>query len=232
MKNLGLKFTALFLAIVIWMAVATYRRAQEEIILSVPLELRDQPQGMEIVALSSTMVNVRVRGSQALLRTLTPSDVKLVVDVNREWAASGEAKKERVLTVKFEKEMVFTHLKGLQVTDFLPPLVQLTMEKRVKALLHVKPNLDLQLKSGFRIASYHFTPKSVQVEGPESLMRGRKYVETDLVQRRNLEGNLEIATAVRLWHNRVVLLEPKENRFTVSLRVERAPKEESDKNHP
>ena len=78
-RHLGLKVVALACASLLWLTVAGEHVVQR--ILRVPVEFRNIPQHLEVVGDPPENVEVRLRGSSALLSRLVPGEVVAVVDL-------------------------------------------------------------------------------------------------------------------------------------------------------
>jgi hypothetical protein len=78
-ENLGLKLSALALALILWVAYTAEPFA--EAAYNVPLVLLNLPAGVEVAGDVPTTVRVRVRARAALLRKLAPADLNFTVDL-------------------------------------------------------------------------------------------------------------------------------------------------------
>jgi len=65
-ENLGLKASAVLIALVLWFFVTS--RGQSEISLDAPVEFKNMPQGLEMVNSTSKTVAVTVRGQEQIGR--------------------------------------------------------------------------------------------------------------------------------------------------------------------
>ena len=78
-RHLGLKLMAVALATLLWLIVAGDHLVERS--MRVPLEFRNIPPTLEIVGDPPTAVDVRLRGSSALLGRLEPRDIVAVLDL-------------------------------------------------------------------------------------------------------------------------------------------------------
>ena len=76
-RQLGLKILALTLASVLWLTVAGEHVVERS--LRVPLEFRNIPEALEIVGNTPDTVDVRLRGSSAVLSRVQPGEIVAVV---------------------------------------------------------------------------------------------------------------------------------------------------------
>ncbi len=79
-RNLALKFLAIGLAVLLWFTVSGEPTIVERG-LRIPLEFQNIPDGLEIVGDTPDTVDVRVRGSSAILSRLEPGEVVAVLDL-------------------------------------------------------------------------------------------------------------------------------------------------------
>src|SRR5512138_629976 len=79
-RHLGLKVLAIALAVLLWLTVAGEHVVERSV--RVPLEFRNIPQQLEIVGDPPSSVDVRLRGSSALLSRLEPGEIVAVLDLS------------------------------------------------------------------------------------------------------------------------------------------------------
>ncbi|MGH9334494.1 MAG: CdaR family protein, partial [Vicinamibacteria bacterium] len=78
--HLGLKLVSLVLGFSLWYAVSREQEAEFSVVI--PIELRDLPEGLEVIEESVQQVDVRLRGPAEILRRLTPQEVNIGVDLS------------------------------------------------------------------------------------------------------------------------------------------------------
>src|SRR6185295_19648747 len=78
-RHLGLKVLAIALATLLWLTVAGEHIVERS--LRVGLEFRNLPPQLEIVGDPPTSVDVRLRGSSALLSRIEPREIVAVLDL-------------------------------------------------------------------------------------------------------------------------------------------------------
>ena len=156
LHNWHLKLVSLILATALWAAVA--RRPSSEIGFTAALEYQNIPPRTEVMGDITDRVQVRLRGSSSLLRTLTAQDVILPVDVE-----SFPIGQEKVIPLR--PDMVQAPL-GVEVVRVYPSQVRVliapTTTKRVKVI----PALEGRPESGFVVDKTTTTPDMLDIEGP------------------------------------------------------------------
>ena len=80
-RDLGLKFLAIGLAVLLWLTVAGAPPTIVERRLQVPLEFENVPDGFEVMGDTPDTVDVRLRGWSAMLSRLEPGEVVAVLDL-------------------------------------------------------------------------------------------------------------------------------------------------------
>jgi YbbR domain-containing protein len=154
LENLGLKLTAVFLSIVLWLFVTS--RGQSEISLDVPIEFKDIPTGLEIVSQSVKGISLNMRGQERLLKNIKPSDISVSLDLSK--AKPGES------TYYIQQEDVRLP-RAVTVTNINPSSVKVITEETVRKTVRVIPILTGEPERGFSVKSVAVTPPSIEIEG-------------------------------------------------------------------
>src|SRR6476619_8568737 len=79
-RHLGLKTLAILLAALLWMTVSGEHVVKRS--LRVPLEFRNIPEALEIVGNPPDTVDVRLRGSSAVLSRVQSGEIVAVIDLS------------------------------------------------------------------------------------------------------------------------------------------------------
>jgi YbbR domain-containing protein len=166
--HLGLKLVSILLGFTLWYAVA--REQDAEVSLSIPIELRDLPEGVEVVEESVQQVEVRLRGAAEVLRRLTPQDVNVGIDLRE--AEPGE--RLAYLTVKD-----VTAPFGARVARVTPTTVRVVLDRTVERPVEVIPRVVGSPAAGFELAKIDLTPQRIDVVGPASRVEGLEQVTTE-----------------------------------------------------
>ena len=156
-RHIGLKLVAIALATLLWLTVAGQHVVER--ILRVPVEFRNIPAQLEVVGNPPDSVEVRLRGSSALLSRLQPGDVVAVVDLQQ--ARPGS----RLFHVQDEGVRAPF---GVDVAQVLPSTLSIELEKSLHRVVPVKPALEGEPAPGFVLGSTTAEPATVEIAGPES----------------------------------------------------------------
>ena len=169
-EHLGLKLLSLLLGFSLWYAVA--REQEAEFSLSIPIELRDLPEGLEVIEESVQQVEVRLRGPAEILRRLTPQDVNVGVEL--EDAEPGE--RLAYLTPQ-EVSAPF----GARVMRVTPASVRVVLDRTVERTVEVIARVVGSPAEGFELYHIDLSPQKIDVVGPSSRVSGLEQVTTEPV---------------------------------------------------
>ena len=129
--NLGYKLIAVAVAFLLW-GVA-HSSSSVERGFDVPMVLRGIPDDLVIVDQSSDEVNVRIQGTRAALRNISPGDLEYPVEV------SGA--KPGVLSVEVDPTPIELP-RGARIVSRSPSRVELTLARRGSKAVRVRADVD------------------------------------------------------------------------------------------
>lgn len=158
--HLGLKVLAIALAALLWLTVAGEHIVERSI--RVPLEFRNPPPQLEIVGDPPASVDVRLRGSSALLSRLEPGEVVAVLDLSS--ARPGS----RLFHLRNDQVRAPF---GVEVAQVVPGTVAVELEKSGRRTVPVVPAVEGEPAPGFVTGRVTSDPPTVEVTGPESRLR-------------------------------------------------------------
>lgn len=169
-EHLGMKSISLLLGFSLWYAVA--REQDAEFSLSIPIELRDLPEGLEVIEESVQQVEVRLRGPAEILRRLTPQDVNIGVDLKD--AEPGER-----LAYLTPREVAAPF--GARVMRVTPTSVRIVLDRTVERTVQVIARVVGSPAEGFELHHIDLSPQTIDVVGPASHVSGLEQVTTEPV---------------------------------------------------
>jgi YbbR domain-containing protein len=212
LHNWHLKLISLALAAALWAVVA--RAPTSEIGMSVSLEYQNIPPEAEVFGDTADRVEVRLRGPSSVMRTVSPQDVSLSIDMS-----GMRMGQERVLPLS--PELVHAPV-GTEVIRVNPARVRLTLEKTARKVVPVVPTLSGLPHIGFEVEKTIVTPETIEIEGPSSHVLPVDSILTSAV---NLEGRASaFKESVELDIQDPVLRVPKAGSVTVDVRLRRQSK--------
>ena len=159
-RQLGLKILALALASLLWLTVAGEHVVERS--LRVPLEFRNIPEALEIVGNPPDTVDVRLRGSSAVLSRVQSGEIVAVLDLST--ARSGS----RLFHIRNDEVRAPF---GVEVSQVVPATLALELEKSARRKVPVTPVIDGDPAPGFVVGKYSVDPATVEIVGPDSHVR-------------------------------------------------------------
>jgi YbbR domain-containing protein len=169
-RHMWLKVLSVGLALLLWMVVAGEEMVERG--LRVPLELLQVPTGLELLGDVPTTVDVRVRGASGTLSRVGQGDVVAVLDLRA--AKSGR----RLFPIGPDQVRVPY---GVQVVQVMPSAVALAFEASASRQVPVVPSVDGRPAPGYVVGPMTAEPPSVEVIGPESMVKRVAEVLTEPV---------------------------------------------------
>ncbi|NOX20837.1 MAG: hypothetical protein GXO99_06225 [Nitrospirae bacterium] len=165
-KNLGLKIVSLVLAVLLWYTIS--QKGMTEISMDVAIEYINIPQGFEIIKKDIDRVTLSVYGSEQILRTLKPGDIRVVVDL--EGATPGE----RIYKIGKKNIRIPS---ALTVTDIKPSSVKVVLDKNIKKTVPVR----VRFIDKFREDLYELriSPRVVELTGPSTMLKDIDFLYTE-----------------------------------------------------
>jgi YbbR domain-containing protein len=169
-RHIGLKLLSLGLALLLWMVVSGEETVERG--LRVPLELQQVPAGLELTGDIPTAIDVRVRGSSGVLSRVSAGDVVGVLDLRT--AREGH----RLFPITPDQVRVPF---GIEVVQITPPTIAIAFEQSASRQVPVVPAVEGRPAPGFVVGGKIADPKTVEVVGPESVVKNVTEVMTEAV---------------------------------------------------
>lgn len=183
LHNLGLKLTALALAVGLWLAVA--RDPVAEIALDIPVEVRNIPPNLEISSEVVPKAQIRLRGPERIVHETQSSDVYASIDFN------GVKPGERTFDLSAQQ---IHQPPGLEVVQIVPSQFHLAFDVRLTRDVPVQPRVIGSFAQGYHIGQIVSDPSTVAITGPKGRVEAVKSATTDPV---DVSGAMNRLTFVR-----------------------------------
>lgn len=196
-RHLGLKVMALALACLLWLTVAGEHVVER--IIRVPVEFRNIPEQLEVVGDPPSSVDVRLRGSSAVLGRLEAGDVVAELDLIH--ARPGS----RIFHIRNEEVRAPY---GIEVTQVVPGTVGIELERSATRVVPVVAQIDGDPAPGFSVGQVTAEPATVAVAGPESRLKKVANATTEPVDVRGATDNVRDVVAVGLIDSTLRLVQP------------------------
>jgi YbbR domain-containing protein len=179
--NWSLKITSLLLAAGLWLAVSSSPPA--ELALNAALIFRNMPSDLEISSESVPSVQIRVRGPEALVRRLQPSDIRVEIDL------SGLKPGERTFDLTHQVKLP----DRIELSEVVPGEVHVAFDLRAKRSVPVQPRVTGAIP-GYEI-TWETNPATIEITGPRKEVEAVACATTDPV---DLTGVLKQITVSRV----------------------------------
>ncbi len=205
-QQLGLKVLAITLASVLWLTVAGEHVVERS--LRVPLEFRNIPEALEIVGNTPDTVDVRLRGSSAVLSRVQPGEIVAVLDLSL--ARSGP----RLFNIRNEEVRAPF---GVEVSQVVPPTLALELEKSARRRVPVVPATDGDPAPGFVVGRITADPPTVEIVGPDSHVRQVAEATTEPVSIKDAKSRVRDGVTIGVADSSVRLVQAQSANVTVEI---------------
>jgi YbbR domain-containing protein len=197
LRHVGLKLLSLALAVLLWSLVAGQKEAERS--LRVPLEFRNMPGSLEMIGEPPSFVDVRVKGPSTTLGQLRGTE--LIVTVELSTARPGRR------MFHLLPDHVTTPV-GVRALAVVPPTVPLMFEASATKRVPVVPAIDGDPAEGYMRGRVTASPASVEVVGPESVIKQLTEATTEPVNLRGAMGRVRDTVTIGVAESSVRLRIP------------------------
>jgi YbbR domain-containing protein len=205
-RHLGLKVLAIALASLLWLTVAGEHVVERS--LRVPLEFRNIPEAVEIVGNTPESVDVRLRGSSAVLSRLQAGDIVAVLDL------SGARTGSRLFHLRSDEVRAPF---GVEVAQVVPATLGLELEKSARRKVPVMPAIEGDPTPGFVVGSYVADPATVEIVGPDSHVRQVAEATTEPVSVKDASARIHDKVTIGVVDASVRLVQAQSANVTVEI---------------
>lgn len=167
-RNFGLKVLALAISGLLWFTMAGEHIVER--IVSVPLEMQNRPERLELVGNPPDQVEVRLRGSSGLLSRLQPGDIVAILDLE---AARPGSRLFHLRTDQVRSPF------GVTVSQVTPQTVSLAFEVGESRVVPIRPDIEGEPAPGYAIGKITVSPSTVEVVGPSSDLHALREATTE-----------------------------------------------------
>src|SRR5437764_1385861 len=206
--NLGLKLTALFVALLVWLAVSS--APQIEVAFNVPVEFRNVSDELEVTSENIPQAEVRLRGPSRVIREMKISDLHVSLNLaNFPIDASGE----RTFNLSPEQVRVPT---GVEVLQVVPSSLRLSFDKRAQRQVAIRARVTGSLAPGYKIASVTVDPSAIGIIGPRQHLTAVDAAMTDPIDATGVIGSHTFLASAHVQDPLVRFSQPAAVRVTVT----------------
>ncbi len=168
LDNIGIKIFSVILAITLWFFVSSQERS--EVGFSVPIQFKKIPDSLEILRVSAEYLNVRISGPGAIIKSITPQQVQLSIDLEN--AKEGQ-------TYYHISQNDISLPKGVEASRISPNDITIEMERSLRKKVVITPVFAGKINPDFKIDKVELNTKYLEIAGPKSLIELINQVETN-----------------------------------------------------
>jgi YbbR domain-containing protein len=205
-RYLGLKILAIALAALLWLTVAGEHIVERS--LRVPLEFRNIPEALEIVGNTPDTVDVRLRGSSAVLSRVQAGEIVAVLDMASARAGS------RLFHIRTDEVRAPF---GVDVSQVVPSTLALELERSARRTVPVVPAVEGDPAPGFVIGRKSSDPPTVEIVGPDSHVRQVAEATTEPVSVKDARSRVRDGVTIGVVDSSVRLAKAQNANVTVEI---------------
>src|SRR3990172_5032906 len=205
-QDLRYKLLALGIALLLWVVASGTSSVERG--FDVPIAFDGVPEELVIVDRSTSEVNLRVSGSRAALRGVSPGAMEYSLDVSG--AKQGMADYE-VDVSQFDLP------RGAKIVSRSPSSVMVKFERRGAKVVRVRPDLEGEPEAGFQVASVTVEPERVRITGARSEVMRLNEVITETINLAGARETLEREVRLPLGPRNVWMEDPSPGRVRVEI---------------
>ena len=185
-KNVSLKLTSVFVAIMLWFMVLSGQVITKSVL--VPVNFIDTPTGY-IALSSSSNLSVIIQGSKSLLDTFKYGTLSLNIDSKS--LAHGANSKSIV------PSDIIAPI-GVEVLEITPSRINISYEQLESKNVRVTPLFIGEAPKGYKVISINIEPDIVKISGVKSKLNLINHIETHQINLSDLDINNEKHTGLFL----------------------------------
>ena len=178
-KNKGLKFLALLLALVAWLALGSEERTETS--LQVVLEITNLPKQLMVINEIPSQIEVRVQGPRSVIRELSTEKLHKQIDL----AGAKPGTRTETFTPNG-----LNFPRGVLVTRIRPSAISIELDQALIRRVEVQPVIQGSPASGFEVGEVAISPKEVLLRGPQREINQLKHINTIPIEINKLSSSV------------------------------------------
>lgn len=168
MNNWHLKLMSLMFAIVLWLFIVGEQKLERG--FSVPLELKNVPEGMMVTSEVPSHIDVRIIGPRTLLVNQDPEQLSIRIDL--------KGLPEGVTTFRRLEDRISLP-GGMRVSRLTPSFIDIRLEEVIVRSLKPRVVFEGEPASGFERGGIQVDPPEVSIEGARTEVSAIKEISTE-----------------------------------------------------
>ena len=171
----------------IWFSVS---RGQDTLVsLDIPVDYTNRADGIEIVDTSVKSVSVVLSGSGALVKSVTPDQVNVRLDISNAVVGSNS------FTITPED---ISLPPGIVLREVTPPVIDVIMDETIRKQLPVQVDWAGKLSPDLILLDFAMDPETIEITGGRRILEKLTTVYTEKVPLDNLSGKGEVTAKLVL----------------------------------
>lgn len=167
LKNLGLRFVALILAIFVWAMISGKERTYSEKSIDVNVEYYGHTKNIDIRSVRPDKVRIKIRGTSQDLKNVTEGDFKIRINLKDITEGSHNYWTENYLQYNEELEIISIQQK----------MIEITVKEFITREIPTRVRYKGRFKSGIRLIERHWVPEKVKIFGYKSQIENLQEIE-------------------------------------------------------
>ncbi|MCB9777757.1 MAG: hypothetical protein H6742_04270 [Alphaproteobacteria bacterium] len=180
-ENLPFKGLSLVFALAIWAWVQSSEVVEVRTRARVNWALPDTDELVVARQVPKTVVTT-VSGPQGVVRRLVRGDLELDVDLRDA--------EEGAVSVDFTELEVRGLPAGVDVVQLSPPAIDVAFDRPLTREVQVRPSVIGEVADGWRLVAVTVQPETVEITGPQSLVREVSEIPTDIIELGSARGDI------------------------------------------
>jgi YbbR domain-containing protein len=207
LHNLGWKIISLLIAVVLW--ILTAREPELATSLSVPIQLKNIPDTLDISSEMPDRVRLEVRGLSSRLTRDNVVEAAVVLDL-----ATVTRPGDRTFT--FQDRNVKLP-RGVRFYKAVPSQITIHFERLMYKTVPIRASFVAKPPDGWAVTGSSLDPRTVRIAGPASHVRPIEFITTDPIDLSNITGKAEMRVHLNVGDPQVRLDPITQVQYTVTL---------------
>jgi YbbR domain-containing protein len=205
LHNFGLKVLSLLLATGLWFWISREEQPAE-VALRAPIVFQNVPSQLEIASEAIPEAQIRVRGSERVIRQLQANEIHAEIDL------AGAKPEERTFDLTSQQ---VRHPSDVTVVQVVPSQLHLAFDTRSTREVEIHPRVTGNFADGEQIVKVEADPSRITITGPRHHVERIDAATTDPVDATGTRGSAIFTTNVYVPDPLVQVVQTTSIRVTV-----------------
>ena len=166
-KNLGLRFVALVLAILVWAMISGRERTYSEKTVDVNVEYYGIRENIDVRSVRPDKVRVKIRATSQQLNKITPEDFRIRINLQDVSEGVHNYWTENYLQIP----------EGIEIMSIQQKMIEVTVKEFMTREVFTRVHYKGKLKPGIRLVDRIVVPEKVKIFGYKSQIADLEEVE-------------------------------------------------------